>query len=132
MILSQKIVSSFLLMKTKSLAYFTWPLCLSVLGGYSAQTFKVYRLWTLTLLGLGLIKINTVSTNVWCTLFRSGYSYGNFKPISGDCFANHINILRKTEVQTVILSCSIYLNLNCIKNYNRKHKMFHIHPFIVL
>ena len=39
--------------------------------------------------------------------------------------ANHINIFHKTEVQTVILSCSTDLNLNCIKSYNRKHKKFH-------
>ena len=42
-------------------------------------------------------------------------------------FANHINIYHKTEVQTVILSSSTYLNLNCIKSYNRKHKKFHLH-----
>ena len=29
----------------------------------------------------------------------------------------------------VILSCSHYVNLNCIKSYNRKQKMFHIHFF---
>ena len=62
------------------------------------------------------------SSKVWCSLFRSSYSYGHVKPISGHFFTNHINIFHKTEVQTVILSCSTYLNFNFIKRYNRKHK----------
>ena len=40
---------------------------------------------------------------VWCSLFRSSYSYGYFKPISGQFFANHINIFLETEVQFLFL-----------------------------
>ena len=70
-----------------------------------------------------------IKSNVWCSLFRSSYCYGNSKPIFGHFFAKHIYIFHKTEVQTVILSCSTYLNLNCIKSYNRKHKNVHF-PFL--
>jgi hypothetical protein len=48
---------------------------------------------------------------------------GILSPFPCHFFANHINIFHKTEVQTVILSCSTYPNPNCTKRYNRKHKM---------
>ena len=57
------------------------------------------------------------SDAAWCN-----YSYAHYMSTSGLFFANHINIFHKTEVQTVILSCSTYLNFNFIKRYNRKHK----------
>ena len=35
---------------------------------------------------------------------------GHFRTISGHFLANHIKIFHQTEVQTVILSCLVYLN----------------------
>ena len=47
--------------------------------------------------------------------------------ISGHFFSNCINIIHKTEVQTVTLKCLMGLNLIWCKSYNTKHKMQKTH-----
>ena len=63
--------------------------------------------------------IITAAYNKVCSEIKeTTLSVGYFTTISGHSFANYINILHKTEVQTVILRCLISLNLNWIKSYN--------------
>ena len=41
---------------------------------------------------------------------------GHFMTISGHFFANYIEIFHKTEIQTVILRCLVFLNPNYLKS----------------
>ena len=36
----------------------------------------------------------------------------------GHCFGKYINIFKKIEIQTIILSCLVSQNLNWIKSYD--------------
>jgi hypothetical protein len=61
---------------------------------------------------------------------------GHFRTISGHLLANHIIIFYETEVQTVILSCLVYLNPNWIKSYKiilvkiKKYSSLKMHYFM--
>ena len=55
--------------------------------------------------------------------------FGHFITISGHFFANYINIFHKAEVLMNIFRWQKYLNLNWIKDYNRKHNFSWFHFF---
>ena len=46
--------------------------------------------------------------------FKNGHSF----TICGHFVGNYLNIFHKTEIQTVILRCSVSLNVNWIKRYD--------------
>ena len=94
--------------------YCSQTMCFSVLSfglGFSSEKCslsclrKQFDHIKTTVWNVHLTLLHTIfydKRNVWCTLFRSSYSYGHFQPNSGHFFANHIDIFHKTEVQTVI------------------------------
>ena len=56
------------------------------------------------------------------------FKNGRFTTISDHFFVNYMKIFHKTEILTVILRCLTCLNLNWIKSYDTKLKLF---PFLV-
>ena len=64
-------------------------------------------------------------------LGENGDSNETYKRVA-NFFANYRNIFHKTEVQTVILSCLMGLNLNLLKRYDTKRKNFHFRFFSIL
>ena len=66
---------------------------------------------------------------LWFEMKSTTQRVGYFETISCHFFGNYINISHKTEVLTVILMCSTYLNPYLIKNYNIKHNFCHFQFF---
>ena len=61
--------------------------------------------------------LQAVVVNIdYCTKKETTLRVGHFTTISGHFSANYTNIFHKTEVQTVILRCLVYLCLNWIKS----------------
>ena len=61
-------------------------------------------------------------TSMFCKFGRkknenSSFKKGNFLTVCGHFCGNNIAIFHKIEIQTVILKCCVYLNLNWIKIY---------------
>ena len=49
---------------------------------------------------------------------KLSFKNGHFLTICGHFYGNYIDIFLKTEIQMVLLRCSVCLNLNWIKSYN--------------
>ena len=85
--------------------------------------FRKMALWS---------RVVVVHSIDYCTKKETALTVGHFTTISGLFSANYINIFHKNGVQTNILRCLTYLNLNWIKSYNIKHIFIHFRGFSIL